>query len=121
MKTLPGIRYILAAIIATFGSIALLAHMEGAMAFFLIPQLLIINRSEFIKPMPHKELLITLNSIIVLAIIAFTLIIYTSPTTKEAAARIISHPALVLPWWLFWMYVIYRGWQRQINATETKV
>ncbi|MFB3895045.1 MAG: hypothetical protein ACE14V_01965 [bacterium] len=111
------IRFGIAIVVVTLACLGQLFHIDNALAGCMIAFLLILDPAELNQPIPRKEILILFNSFIVFLVILFAIIYFTSRVTRDMVHSIISHPIFVLFWWLFWMYVIYRAWQRQKEPT----
>jgi hypothetical protein len=75
-------------------------------------------RSELTQPIPRRELwgMVALLAAVIGASAAAKHFLPSS--AAEMVRRVVSHPAFVVPLWLFMLWGLFRHWQRQKGAAN---
>src|ERR1019366_4732221 len=112
MKTSLNIRFGIAAILTSAGCALLLVGVYSWLLFGLA-LLFWMPRSELTQPIRGHELWGMLGLLIAL-IAAVVAAKYVLPSSAAGMMkRVLSHPAFVVPFWLFVMWGLFRQWQIQ--------
>ena len=112
MKTARIIQFVIAAMLFSAGSAALLTHTLPTRSkfCFLLPALVLIRRSEAVRPVPLRELWIIMAFLVICIV---SLILAKLLISESAAERVASHPAFVIPLWLLAMFALFLRWRRE--------
>jgi len=104
-----------AALLASVGCYALLAHWSDPASFFAgLPLVaLAMSRSEMYRPVPSRELLVFLIVVWALVIVVVTSHWLLPNSVAADVQRALHHPAFVLPFWLLLLSGLYRIYGRQ--------
>ena len=117
MKGPLNVRFGVAGVLISAGCALLLAGVYS-WPLFGLALLFWMPRSEFTRPIGRPELWATLG--VLIALIAATVAAkYVLPSSAaDVAKRVLSHPAFVVPFWLFVMWGLFRQWQIQRGAAN---
>ena len=73
-------------------------------------------RSELTRPIPRPELWGMLGVLITLIAVTIAAKYVLPSSGADVTKRVLSHPAFVVPFWLFVMWGLFRQWQMQKGA-----
>ena len=117
MNSSTKIRFGIAAALISVGCALMLAGVYAAVLFgFAV--VLAMPRAELSAPIPRRELWAILG--LTFAVVAVLLAAkYIIPSSAAAVVeRAASHPAFVVPFWLFTMWGLFSQWHRQNGAAN---
>jgi hypothetical protein len=99
MKTSRIIQFAAAALLFSAGCIALIAHAPFGLSTicFGLPAIILMRRSEAIRPVPRREVWIFMG---VLGIFVAAFILACLLIPNSTAERVARHPAFVVPLWV---------------------
>jgi len=117
MKTLLHVRFGIAAVLTSAGCAFLLAGIYAGVLFGLAV-IFFMPRSELTEPIPRHELWGMLGLLVALIAAAVAAKYVLPSPAADMIKRVLSHPAFVVPLWLFMLWGLFRHWQRQRGATN---
>ncbi len=118
MKNAVTFRFVVAAMVASLGCYALLAHWTVVGMFFGCVPFATMSRSEMIKPIPSREFLIFIGVVLafVIVVIASKWLVPNSVSTDIQS--VIRHPAFVIPFWILLLWSLYRLYRKQKGVAD---
>ena len=117
MKTSLEVRFGIAAVLITAGCGLFLAEVYSWIPFGLA-LLFWMPRSEFTRPIRRPELWGMLGVLIALIAVMVAAKYVLPSSAADGTKRVISHPAFVVPFWLFVMWGLFRQWRMQKGAAN---
>lgn len=118
MNKIIPFRFAVAVFLVSVGCYALLAHWFDAALFFCFLPTVTWSRSDMLRPIPCREVLILIG-VVFTFIISIMACKWLMPAwIGSECERIIRHPALVIPFWLFLLWSLYRVYRRQKGGAD---
>jgi uncharacterized membrane protein YccC len=117
MKTSLNVRFGIAAVLITAGCALFLAQVYSWLPFGLA-LLFWMPRSELTRPIPRPELWGTLGVLVALIAAAIAAKYVLPSSAADVMKRVLSHPALLVPFWFFVMWGLFRQWRIQRGAAN---
>jgi amino acid transporter len=115
MKTSTIIRFVLAVLFATLACVGLLFGITGIVVLWVVPYLLLMERSEFTRQVSRKELWIALIAFgVLLALIVVLDILHIRGPEPSGVVRLV----LGVVMWIAWMAAIFYRWRREKRKTD---
>lgn len=116
MKT--STRLIIAAVTITGGCLLLLCGLSGGGALLALSTLFSMPRSELSRPVPPRELWVSFAVLVLLVAFIVAAKYVVPPSASDAIERIIRHPAIIVPLWLFMLWALFRSLQRHKGEVD---
>ena len=107
------LRFAVAAVLVSLGSILFMAGLPGAGASFCFATVLAKPRSEFHRPISGLELWAMIGGLAVFIPLIVACVRLVPASVGDSVARVVRHPAFVVPLWLLLLWELRRRWQRQ--------
>ncbi|MCX6895665.1 MAG: hypothetical protein NTZ16_09255 [Verrucomicrobia bacterium] len=120
MKASLGTRFMIAAVLITGGFLLQLSGLSGGGILMSMIVLFVTPRSEFIRPLPQREIWSTFGLLAAFVAVCVAWKHLVSGSASEAIERFFRHPAVVVPLWLIMLWLLYRCWRRQKKDAEAK-
>jgi len=122
MKTSTVIRFALAVILVTAGCLAMLAEANFSnfifRGCFAVSGVLLIRPSEFTRPIVGTERRKALIFVAVFLAVMLSLPFLYLHSNHEKDWYVLGFPAVVVPFWLLWLWIIFRAWKRETRPTD---
>ena len=77
-------------------------------------------RSELHRPIPRSELWVMSGVLIAFVAVIIACKYFVPVSVGDSIQRVIRHPAIVVPLWLFMLWGLYRHWQRQRGESNAE-
>jgi hypothetical protein len=100
------------------GWYALLAHWFDAALFFCFLPIVTMSRSDMIRPVPSREVLIMIGVVFAFVILIVACKWLIPASAGSAFERIIHHPGFVFPFWAFLIWSLYRVYRKQKDGAD---
>ncbi|MBN9691832.1 MAG: hypothetical protein J0M24_16445 [Verrucomicrobia bacterium] len=113
MKASFHLRFAAAAVLVSIGSFLLLAGFPGAVGSFCFATALAKPRFEFHRPISGRELWVMIGGLAVFIPLIVACDRLVPASIGDSVARVIRHPAFVVPLWLLLLWGLRVRWQRQ--------
>jgi hypothetical protein len=116
MTTSLNIRFGIAVVLISAGCALLLAGIYAGLLLFGLAVIFFMPRSELTEPIPRREVWGMLGILVALIAAAVSAKYVLPSSAADVIKRVLSHPAFVVPLWLFMLWGLFRHWQRQRGA-----
>jgi len=117
MKTSRIIQFVVAAMLFSVGSVALLAGAPYAVSTicFGLPAVVLMSRAAATRPIPRQELLVGIVFLVILAAAVILLKLFVSDSVGQ---RLVRHPAFVIPLWVMMLLGLFCRLRRERRLTD---
>lgn len=112
MNTSLNIRFGVATFLTSAACALLLAGIYAGLLLGMAV-ILFMPRTELTQPIPRRELWITVALLAAVVGASATAKYLLPSSAAQMVRRVVSHPAFVVPLWLFMLWGLVRHWQRQ--------